>query len=216
MILRLSESEQWLLTGVTLDAAGNLYGTSGGGAYGYGAVYEISRTTGTEKVLHSFSNTGKEGFSPAGGVILDAKGNLYGTTAVGGATQHCGVQRCPATDGTVFELMPNTGGSWSVKVLHTFLNNGRDGYRSEAGLVADTAGNLYGTTIAGGPNGYGTVFEPTPTAGGSWTETVLYSWGNTSSDDAPRAGVILDATGNLYGTTPGDNSGNGVVFEVTP
>jgi uncharacterized repeat protein (TIGR03803 family) len=82
--------------------------------------------------------------------------------------------------------------------------------------VFDTGGNLYGTTSAGGPNGYGTVFKLAPTAGGSWTETVLYSWGNTSSDDAPLAGLILDATGNLYGTTPGDNSGNGAVFEITP
>jgi uncharacterized repeat protein (TIGR03803 family) len=205
------------LTGVTVDAAGNLYGTTSyGGANGVGAVYEISRTTGTEKVLHSFSNTGKEGYSPAGGLILDAKGNLYGTTPVGGATQHCGVQRCPPPYGTVFELTPSTGGIWSLKVLHTFVNNGKDGYRSEAGLVFDTAGNLYGTTSAGGPNGYGTVFELTPTVSGTWAETVLYSWGNTSSDDAPLAGLILDATGNLYGTTPGDSSGNGAVFEVTP
>jgi uncharacterized repeat protein (TIGR03803 family) len=203
------------LTGLTMDAAGNLYGTSGGGAYEAGAVYEISPTTGTEKVLHSFSNTSKEGYSPAGGVILDAKGNLYGTTAVGGAT-HCGVQRCPAPYGTVFELMPNAGKSWSVKVLHTFVNNGKDGHRSLAGLVFDPAGSLYGTTSGGGPNGYGTVFELAPSASGSWTETVLYSWGNTSSDDAPRAGVILDGAGNLYGTTPGDSSGNGAVFEITP
>jgi uncharacterized repeat protein (TIGR03803 family) len=204
------------LAGVTMDAAGSLYGTSGGGAYGAGAVYEISRTTGTEKVLHSFSNTSKEGFSPMGGVILDAKGNLYGTTAVGGATQHCGVQRCPAPYGTVFELMPNAGGSWSVKVLHTFLGNGKDGTIPEASLVFDAAGNLYGTTISGGSSGYGTVFKLAPSAGGSWTETVLYSWGDTPSDDAPRAGLILDSAGNLYGTTPGDSSGNGAVFEITP
>ena len=203
-------------TGVTIDASGNLYGTTSyGGAYGVGTVYEISRKTGTEKVLHSFSTTGKEGYGPAG-LILDAAGNLYGTTSFGGTTQHCGVQRCPPPYGTVFELTPNTGGSWSVKVLHTFVNNGKDGYSSEAGLVFDNAGNLYGTTSAGGPNGYGTVFELAPTAGGSWTETVLYSWGNTPSDDAPRAGLILDSAGNLYGTTPGDNSGNGAVFEVTP
>jgi uncharacterized repeat protein (TIGR03803 family) len=103
-----------------------------------------------------------------------------------------------------------------VKVLHTFVNNGKDGYSSQAGLVFDTASNLYGTTSVGGPNGYGTLFELAPTGSGSWTESVLYSWGNTSSDDAPLAGLILDATGNLYGTTPGDSSGNGAVFEITP
>jgi uncharacterized repeat protein (TIGR03803 family) len=206
------------ITGVTMDAAGNLYGTTpAGGAYGAGAVYEILRATGAEKVLHSFSTTGKEGHYPAAGVILDAHGNLYGTTPAGGATQHCGVQRCPAPYGTVFELMPNAGGSWSVKVLHTFVNNGTDGYSSEAGLVFDATGNLYGTTSAGGPNGYGTVFELAPAAGGSWTERVLYSWGNTPSDDAPKAGLIFDSSGNLYGTTPGNSSsGNGAVFQVTP
>jgi uncharacterized repeat protein (TIGR03803 family) len=206
------------ITGVTMDAAGNLYGTTpAGGAYGAGAVYEILRATGAEKVLHSFSTAGKEGHYPAAGVILDAHRNLYGTTPAGGATQHCGVQRCPAPYGTVFELMPNAGGSWSVKVLHTFVNNGTDGYSSEAGLVFDATGNLYGTTSAGGPNGYGTVFELAPAAGGSWTETVLYSWGNTPSDDAPKAGLIFDSSGNLYGTTPGNSSsGNGAVFQVTP
>lgn len=200
--------------GVTLDA-GNLYGTTtGGGAYNAGTVYEIIRKTGTEKVLHSFNNSG-EGHYPVAGVILDGAGNVYGTTSAGGQTQHCGVQRCPSPAGTVFELTPNKSGNWSVKVLHTFLGNGGDGTIPDAGLVFDAAGNLYGTTSAGGSNGYGTVFELTPGTGGSWTETVLYSWGNTPSDDAPRAGVILDAAGNLYGTTPGDFS-NGAVFEVTP
>jgi uncharacterized repeat protein (TIGR03803 family) len=202
--------------GVTLDAAGNIYGTTNiGGAYNAGTVYEIIRKAGIEKVLHSFNNFG-EGHYPDAGVTLDAAGNIYGTTSVGGETQHCGVQRCPATAGTVFELMPNKSGSWSLKLLHTFIGNDKDGNVPQAGLVFDSAGNLYGTTSAGGPNDYGTVFELAPSAGGSWTETVLYSWGNTPSDDAPRAGVILDSAGNLYGTTPGDSLGNGAVFEITP
>lgn len=112
--------------------------------------------------------------------------------------------------------MQNKTGNWSVKVLHTFLGNGKDGTIPDAGLVFDASGNLYGTTSAGGPSGYGTVFKLTSAAGGSWTEAVLYSWGNAPSDDAPRAGLILDGSGNLYGTTPGDNLGNGAVFEVTP
>ncbi len=201
--------------GVTLDAAGNIYGTTNiGGVYNAGTVYEIIRKTGTEKVLHSFNSSG-EGHYPDAGVILDAAGNVYGTTSVGGQTQNCGVQRCPAPAGTMFELTQKNG-SWSVRVLHTFLGNGKDGNIPEAGLVFDAAGNLYGTTSAGGPNGYGTVFELAPTVGGSWTEKVLYSWGNTPSDDAPRAGLVLDAAGDLYGTTPGNSSGNGAVFEVTP
>ena len=115
----------------------------------------------------------------------------------------------------MFELTQKAG-NWSVKVLHTFLSNGLDGDIPQAGLVFDTAGSLYGTTSAGGPNNFGTVFELTPNAGGSWTETLLYSWGDTTSDNEPRAGLILDSTGNLYGTTPGDSSGYGAVFEVTP
>jgi uncharacterized repeat protein (TIGR03803 family) len=201
--------------GATLDAAGNVYGTTnGGGAYNAGTVYEIIRKTGTEKVLHSFNNTG-EGHYPGPGVILDAAGNVYGTTSVGGQTQNCGTQRCPEPNGTVFELTQKAA-NWSVKVLHTFLGNGKDGDIPQAGLVFDAAGNLYGTTSAGGPNNFGTVFELVPTAGGGWTETVLYSWGDTPSDNEPKAGLILDTAGNLYGTTPGDNSGYGVVFEVTP
>jgi uncharacterized repeat protein (TIGR03803 family) len=201
--------------GATLDAAGNIYGTTnGGGAYNAGTVYEIIRKTGTEKVLHSFNNTG-EGHYPDAGVILDAAGNVYGTTSVGGQTQNCSGQRCPEAAGTVFELTQKAG-NWSVKVLHTFLSNGLDGDIPQAGLVFDTAGSLYGTTSAGGPNNFGTVFELTPNAGGSWTETLLYSWGDTTSDNEPRAGLILDSTGNLYGTTPGDSSGYGAVFEVTP
>ena len=203
------------MTGVAIDAGGNLYGTtSTGGSYGVGTVYEISNRTGTEKVLHSFSNTGREGYAPAAGVILDAEGNLYGTTSAGGTTQHCGAQRCPPPYGTVFELTSGAGGGWSLKVLHTFVNNGKDGYSSDASLIFDNAGNLFGTTSAGGPNGYGTVFKLAPTGNGSRTETVLYGWGNTSSSNAPRAGVIVDDTGHLYGTTPGDSSGNGAVFEV--
>lgn len=99
---------------------------------------------------------------------------------------------------------------------HTFLSNGKDGYSPLAGLVFDAAGNLYGTTSGGGPNNFGTVFELTPSAGGGWTETLLYSWGDNTSDNEPQAGLILDSAGNLYGTTPGDSSGYGAVFEVTP
>jgi uncharacterized repeat protein (TIGR03803 family) len=202
-------------SGVTLDAAGNIYGTTSiGGIYNAGTVYEIIRKTGAERVLHSFNNS-VEGYYPDAGVILDAAGNVYGTASVGGPIRGCPVPPCPVTAGAVFELMPNKSGDWSPKWLHTFPANNKDGIIPEAGLVFDAAGNLYGTTSAGGENGYGMVFELAPRASGSWTETVLYSWGNASSYHTPQAGLILDATGTLYGTTPGNNSG-GVVFEVTP
>jgi uncharacterized repeat protein (TIGR03803 family) len=109
--------------------------------------------------------------------------------------------------------------TWNEKVLHSFNNNGTDGYEPYFGsLIFDAAGNLYGTTYAGGMYGYGTAFELSPAAGGSWTETVLYNFGNgTGAAQNPRAGLIFDAAGNLYGTTTGGGTSNsGTVFELTP
>ena len=145
-----------------------------------------------EKVLHSFNNNGTDGLSPDAGLIFDAAGNLYGTTYAGGTYNY----------GTVFELTPAAGGGWTEKVLHSF-SNGTDGGYPVAGLIFDAAGNLYGTTYRGGTYGCGTVFELTPAAGGSWTEKVLYSFGNGTDGAYPDAGLIFDAAGNLYGTTPG-------------
>jgi len=198
------------------DAAGNLYGTTElGGANGpYGTVFELTPTGGggwTEKVLHSFAN-GTDGTRPLASVIFDAAGNLYGTTSEGGTNR----------DGTVFELMPAGGGSWTETLLHSFNNNGTDGFLPNAGLIFDAAGNLYSTTYYGGagggcqPNGCGTVFELTPSAGGGWTETVLHSF-NSTDGAIPVAGLIFDATGNLYGTTTeGGTLNAGTVFELTP
>ena len=110
---------------------------------------------------------GTDGAGPYAGLIFDAGGNLYGTTAEGGTY---GV-------GTVFEVTPAAGGGWTEKVLHSF--NGTDGYYPLASLIFDAAGNLYSTTQYGGAYGYGTVFELTPTAGGGWTERVLHSFNGT-------------------------------------
>src|SRR5271167_2273777 len=151
--------------GLIFDKNGNLYSTTlAGGTYGEGTVFELRPTAGgdwTEEVLHSFGN-GTDGYQPAGSLMFDAAGNLYGTTYGGGTYGY----------GTVFELTPTAGGGWTEKVLHSF-GNGPDGYYPYAGLIFDAAGNLYSTTHGGGTYGYGTVFELTPTAGGSWTETVL-------------------------------------------
>ena len=125
--------------------------------------------------------------------------------------------------GTVFELTPTAGGGWTEKVLHSF-GNGTDGTRPYAGLIFDAAGNLYGTTTEGGTYRDGTVFELTPTAGGGWTETVLHSFNFNGTDGVlPNAGLIFDATGNLYGTTYYGGAGGGcqpdgcgTVFELTP
>ncbi len=119
----------------------------------------------------------------------------------------------------MFELTPNGSGGWTETVLHSF-GNGADGALAfpYAGLIFDAAGNLYGTTVAGGTHRQGTVFELTPQAGGGWTENVLYSFKNNGTDGArPYAGLVLDAVGNLYGTTyQGGTHGYGTVFEITP
>jgi uncharacterized repeat protein (TIGR03803 family) len=211
------------VAGLIIDAAGNLYGTtsSGGTLFFRGTAFELTPAAGgvwTETVLHSFGN-GTDASEPRAGLIFDAAGNLYGTTAVGGTGSNC-IFGC----GTVFELTPAAGGGWTEKVLYSFNANGTDGYSPEAGLIIDAAGNLYGTTYAGGtssgcaPYGCGTVFELTPAAGGGWTETVLHNFGNGTDGSTPFAGLIFDAAGNLYGTTyyggTGANEG-GTVFEFT-
>ena len=215
--------------GLTFDASGNLYGTTTqGGTYGWGTVFELTPGTDgtwTEKVLHSFnllSEAGSEA-TPYGGVILDASGNLYGTTSNGGD----GV-------GAVFELTPTTGGDWTESVLYSFKQNGADGNTPYAGLTFDATGNLYGTTLLGGAYydcyggeyGCGTVFELTPTAGGGWTEEILHEFDNNGIDgNYPYSTLVFDAQGNLYGTTfwggtypncSGNGYGCGTVFELTP
>jgi uncharacterized repeat protein (TIGR03803 family) len=195
----------WPVAGLIFDAAGNLYGTTpSGGALGRGTVFELTPGAGgtwTETVLYN------SGGVPQAGLIVDAAGNLYGTTSVGG-TKAC--SNC----GTVFELTKGTNGTWTKKVLHHFSSNGRDGRNPVAGLIFDAAGNLYGTTLAGGRGG-GTVFELSPTAGGGWKEKILHIFGNHSNDGIkPRAGLILDAAGKLYGTTA--MGGDGVCLFNTP
>src|ERR1039458_4539934 len=161
-----------------------------------------------EQVLHSFQNDGADGVDPYAGLIFDGAGNLYGTTWQGGTYGY----------GTVFELTPTAGGTWTENVLWSF-GSGTDGTSPVAGLIFDAVGNLYGTTLQGGTYGYGTVFELTPAAGGTWTEKVLYSFGSGTDGANPYAVLIFDAAGNLYGTTyfgGSSDAGNGTVFEVSP
>ncbi len=210
--------------GVVFDSAGNLYGTTYyGGAYGYGTVFELLPGAGgtwTEKILHSFNYNGTDGLYVSAGVILDDAGNIYGTTNQGGSATCSGADGC----GTVFELMPTTGGGWKEKILHNFTGGATDGWFPYAGLIFDVAGNLYGTTGGGGTYNYGTVFELAHTAGGSWTERVLHNFDKNGSDGIdPLASLIIDAAGNLYGTTleggssvscPDGDYGCGTVFEL--
>jgi uncharacterized repeat protein (TIGR03803 family) len=198
--------------GLIFDAAGNLYGaTSNGGAYGVGAVFELTPAGGggwAEEVLYSFD--GGDGNNPYARLIFDATGNLYGTTLFGGAYD----------EGVVFELTPTGGGGWVETVLHTFNpGDGKDGGQPQTPVTLDAAGNLYGTTFFGGAYNKGTVFELTPTMGGAWEEKVLHSFDPSNGKDGgnTQCPVILDAAGDLYGTTWTDGAGGGgTAFEFTP
>jgi uncharacterized repeat protein (TIGR03803 family) len=196
--------------GLTFDSAGNLYGTtSQGGAHDYGTVFRFTPGTDgnyTEHVLHSFDVGRRDGVNPFSGVTLDATGNLYGTTVNGGAYGN----------GTVFQLTPGTGGTWSEKVLHSFGAN-KDGNYPQGSLIFDRDGNLYGVTQIGGAYGFGTVFRLSRGTNGKWTEKVLHNFPDNRNDGAWVDAIIFDANGNLYGTSAGGGDHNaGTVFEITP
>jgi uncharacterized repeat protein (TIGR03803 family) len=205
------------LASLVFDQAGNLYGTTGnGGSSGKGTVFELSPSAGgwTEKVLYSFTNAHGDGGHPHAGLIFDSVGNLYGTAATGGSLgPNCFVSGC----GTVFQLSPS-GNSWTETTLLKFT--GANGADPVAPLVMDAAGNLYGTS-RDGLNGYwGSVFELSP-AGNGWTTTILHVFlgnGAPGGDGlAPVSGLIVDSSGNLYGTTSyGGQAGWGTVFQITP
>jgi len=195
------------------DASGNLYGTafaggSGSCPGGCGVVFKLS-PQGTETVLYAFTG-GADGGNPKAGLIQDAAGNFYGTTFLRGGPKPCAWYGYGC--GTVFELSP----AGLETVLYSF-KGAADGGNSEAGLIRDAAGNLYGTALNGGHSGYGAVFELSPTG----TETVLYSFSNGTNGGNPNAGLIQDAAGNLYGTsfyglsTGICTGGCGTVFEVS-
>jgi uncharacterized repeat protein (TIGR03803 family) len=258
--------------GLTADRAGNLYGTTsaGGGANGYGAVYELAHK-GSGWVLtplHDFLG-GNDGAYPYGRVVLGPDGSLYGTTAFGGngglgtvfrlrpQATACLAAYCAwnetvlcafdgndgnqpvgdlvldrvgnlygtasyagyGSNGTVYELSPGSAG-WHLVILHTFSVN--DGNEPFGGVTFDGNGNLYGTTEFGlgngcGGEGCGTVFQLVPSPSG-WTESIVYAFQNGSYGENPVSGLIVDSSGNLYGTTPFGQSRGGaapIVFKLT-
>jgi hypothetical protein len=220
---------------LVFDSAGNLYGatTFGGGKgttcdgfYGgnCGAVFEVSppKTKGgkwTEKVLHSFKG-GTDGANPNGGLILDSKGAVYGTTAIGGNQICQNGHGQPVGCGIVFQLHPpaKADGDWTENVLHRFTD-GNDGAGPSSGLTFDSKGALYGTTGGGGSGFNGTVFRLTKTGGGHWAERILYSFSYENPDDGsgPGGGLTLDDSGDVYGTAGGGGVYNGgVVYRLKP
>lgn len=186
------------LAGLTIDSAGNLYGTTsnGGANDGYGVVFELVNSAGTYtyEVLYNFGATATDGRNPLGGLVMDSAGNLYGTTSLDTGSYSCGLSAC----GTVFELV-NSADGYSEKILYTFSESG--GANPEAGLIMDSSGNLYGTASNGGAYGSGTVFELVNSSG-NYTEKVLHSFGGTPTDGVlPIASLVMDDSGNLFGTT---------------
>ncbi len=157
-------------------------------------------------MLHSFNYA--DGTSPNAGLIWDAAGNLYGAAYAAGAYGY----------GTVFKLTPQGSGQWNLTVLYNFNGHNSTGDAPYANLIFDPAGNLYGTTVLGGYFDSGMVFKLTPQATGEWTETIVRSFEPSNWDGGnPFGGLIIDAAGNLYGTTnQGGRYNYGAVFELTP
>jgi uncharacterized repeat protein (TIGR03803 family) len=199
--------------GLVYGKNGSLFGaTFGGGKYGYGAIYEMTPPTSgqswTPAVIFAFQTPATQGSNPYGGLLVGPNGALYGTTTRGGAN---GV-------GTVYELVPpaKPGAGWSETLLYSFGSTEGDGSFPYGGVVMDTNGNFYGTTVLGGASGVGTVYSLTP-SGHGWEETVLHSFGGAGDAANPYATLAIDAIGILYGTTPyGGEAGLGAVFSVAP
>jgi uncharacterized repeat protein (TIGR03803 family) len=202
--------------GVISDQAGNIYGVSrSGGAYGDGTVFMLSppvagRIKWTETVLHSFNHAAGDGANPAAGLVRDARGNLYGTTAAGGALLY----------GTAFRLAPpaHAGATWAETILHSFGGSDQDGENPASQLTIGAGGKLFGTTFSGGSSGNGTVFQLSPPTHGNspWAETVLHSFGGVDGS-GPMGTLAVDTSGNLFGTTEsGGSSNDGAVFQLSP
>lgn len=189
---------------VVVDNAGNVYGSNWlSGAYGYGFVFQLTRTqTGewTENILENFKPSGKGGYYP-GNLILDTAGNVYGVASGG-----------PDGGGLVFRLSPS-GTGWNETIVHSFSKNGAGGGTPTV-IAFDSSGNLYGLTLSGG-NGYGVAFKLTPSSHGSWTEEVIYNFG--AEDGSHPSALLIDAFGNLYGTMVyAGPKGFGTIFRLSP
>jgi len=249
-----------LYGGLVFDQQGNLYGgSSGGGDYGYGTVFQLSpggNGAWTERVLRSFRNNDPDGDEINGSLTVDAVGRLYGATTFGGGSYTYGtvfqmtpqahrwafrvIHRFGRNDkaddpfggvimdaagnlygvgGCAFELSPGDGG-WKETVLHQFTGQNGDGSGAYAGLIMDAAGNLYGQTEHGGTSkncggGCGTVYQLQRTSGG-WKEHILHDF-DTGGDNMafPVGALLLDKTGDLYGTAGGGTYAHGAVYKLT-
>jgi uncharacterized repeat protein (TIGR03803 family) len=162
----------------------------------------------TEQTLFTFEFG--DGAEPTSNLVADKDGNLYGTTAMGGVYER----------GTVFKLAHDKNG-WKTTLVYSFNWSGGDGASPSGGLIFDSKGNLYGATSIGGASGYGTVFQLKPSAGGRWSEKILYSFTGGDDGSVPNGNLVFDKNGNLFGTAQGGpntciTQSCGVVFELSP
>ncbi len=196
--------------GVTVDAQGNLLGTTvtGGGGLcegGCGVVYKLTKNGNTWKqsVIYTFAGGG-DGSGPGAGLTIDELGNVYGTTPTGGVNGQ----------GTIYELSPK-GQDWKFKVIHAFT--GADGIGGSAGRLTPSNGSFYGTATSGGVSDAGTAYVLTPNDKGKWKYKVIYQFLGTPGAGFPYGGLTFDATGNAFGTTYYDGANDaGSVYELTP
>ena len=199
---------------LTISPSGNLFGTTEeGGAHNMGAVFGLQPPQNPgdpwqERVFYSFGSSGTDGGIPNAG-LLPANPGFYGVTREGGANGF----------GTVFLVTPPAGGgtNWNETILYSFAGSGDAAFPS-GGLIADQAGNLYGVTLLGGANNLGAVYQltPPPAEGGSWTETVIFSFSGPDGT-LPSGQLQFDQNGALYGTTDGGGSlQEGTVFQLVP
>ena len=213
--------------GLTIDGAGNLYGTAVAGGTGYGTVYKL-KPSGSKWVLNPlFSFNSSDGDAPEAPVIFGPDGALYGTTHSGGSGT-CTINGHTGC-GVVFRLQPSASACktalcpWTETVLYAFSGGADGAWPAFGSVIFDQTGNIYGTTYSGGMglcggSGYmcGTVYELTPSSGG-WTKSVLYTFAGAPDAGTPGNGVIFDSAGNLYSTTEfGGLYDQGTVFQLVP
>jgi uncharacterized repeat protein (TIGR03803 family) len=208
------EDGEYIDSDLVADSAGNLFGTSvQGGTFGTGTVWELSPTTSgwVHTVLYSFTG-GADGGQPYKGVALDADGNLYGTTVVGGSGGVCPEDGC----GVVYKLTHGSSG-WTQSVIYNFTG-GKDGYEPGGGVTFDRQGNMYGTTPVGGAKGFGTIWELHPQATGNWQFRLVHTFTGGADGGTGSAGrFLIDKAGNLYNVaTVGGAYGSGTAYELSP
>ena len=197
---------------VAIAGDGTLYGTTSGGGNGYGTVFHLTPAPTAPKtalapwnetVLYRFTG-GSDGAEPSGDLTFDQAGSIYGSAFENNNSY-----------GAIYELT-RSGGGWTQAVLYSPSNNDPEGINPYSGVIFDSSGNLYGTFVDGGAYNAGTVFQLSH-SGSGWTQHTLYTFTGGSDGSRPYGGLIMDSSGNLYGTTStGGTGGGGTVFELTP